>query len=82
MNYTIVYRAPPSWQGRVPYALGAVELLEGITVTAEIVDCCFDEIRIPMAMELTTRVGGHDSLNNPIVVFKWAPASPRPGGTS
>ncbi len=38
VTYTVVHRAAQSWTGRVPYALGEVELPEGIVVTAEVIE--------------------------------------------
>lgn len=73
MSFTIVHRAAPSWPGPVPYALGEVELPEGVTVNGEIVDCPFEVLRVGMAVELTVRVCGQDAANNPLVIHKFQP---------
>lgn len=70
-TYTIVHQAPPGWPGPVPYILGVVRLPEGPRVTAEIVDCPQEAVKVGMPLELTLRVGGKDKDGNEIVVYKW-----------
>ena len=75
VNYTMVRRATNSWQGNVPYALGVVELPEGVRVRAEVVDCDFGDLRLGMPMEMTVRIGGNSASGNPVAVYKWTPAA-------
>jgi uncharacterized OB-fold protein len=59
----------------VPYILGVVKLSEGPRVTAEIVDCPQEAIRVGVPLELALRVGGQDKNGNEVVVYKWRPKS-------
>jgi len=70
-TYTIVHQAPPGWLGPVPYILGVVSLPEGPRVTAEIVDCPQEAVKVGIPLELTLRVGGKSKDGNEIVVYKW-----------
>lgn len=74
-TYTIVRQAPPGWQGDVPYLLAAVEVPEGPRITAEVVDCPEEAIKVGLPVELTVRVGGKDKDENEVVVYKWIPKS-------
>jgi uncharacterized OB-fold protein len=74
-TYTIVRQAPPGWQGDVPYLLAAVQVPEGPRVTAEVVDCPEEAIKVGLPVELTVRVGGKDKEENEVVVYKWKPQS-------
>lgn len=39
LTYTIIHIAPPGFSDLVPYAIGIVELDEGIRILSQIVDC-------------------------------------------
>lgn len=72
-TFTIVHQSPPGWQGPVPYILGSVKLPEGPRVSAEIVDCPQEDVKVGMQLELTIRVGGKDQEDNEVMVYKWHP---------
>ena len=72
-TYTVIYVPPPGWKGDVPYILGLVELLGGIEVLSEVIDCPKEALKIGMRMELAFKVGGRDNENNEIIVYKWRP---------
>ena len=74
-TFTIIHQAPPGWQGSVPYILGSVKLEEGPRISAEIVDCPEETIKMGMSMELILRSGGKDQEGNDIMVFKWKPST-------
>ncbi len=55
LTYTII-RVPPSpFKDEAPYAVGIVELEGGGRITAQIVDCDFDELRIGMKVKMEFR---------------------------
>lgn len=72
-TYTVIYVPLPGWKGDVPYILGLVELQGGIEVLSEVIDCPREALEIGMDMELAFKVGGKDSENNEIIVYKWRP---------
>jgi len=74
-SYTVVHRPPAGWRGRVPYALGQVELPEGPHILSEIVDCLFEQLKVGMTLELALAVGGEDAEGNEVVVYKWRPST-------
>ena len=55
--------------------LGSVKLPEGPSITAEILDCPEESIKIGMPMELLVTVGGKDKEGNEVVVYKFRPKS-------
>jgi hypothetical protein len=53
-SYTIARRPTgPQWAGDVPYAIAIVELEEGVHMTANIVECDPDSLRVGMPVEVT-----------------------------
>jgi uncharacterized OB-fold protein len=55
VTYTIIYEAPERFEGQVPYLMGIIQLEEGPRITAQIVDCEIDKIKIGMKVEKTFR---------------------------
>lgn len=55
LTYTIVRSAPEGYEKMVPYAVGIIELEDGIRVLSQVVDCNPEEIKIGMPVELTFR---------------------------
>ena len=55
VTYTIIHVAPEDFEEQVPYPIAIVKLEEGPQVTAQIVDCKLDEIKIGMKVESTFR---------------------------
>ena len=72
-TYTVVRQAPPGWQGDIPYLLVTVKVPEGPAIMTELVDSTEDDLKVGMAVELTSRVGATDKDGNEIVVYKWRP---------
>jgi uncharacterized OB-fold protein len=53
-SYTIARRPTgPQWAGDVPYVIAIVELDEGVHLTANIVDCDPESVRVDMPVEVT-----------------------------
>jgi len=55
ITYTIIYTAPESFIGQVPYPIAIIELDEGPKITAQIVDCEIDDVKIGMKVKSTFR---------------------------
>jgi len=54
-SYTIVYEAPRGLELHVPYVMGLVKLVEGPTVTAQIVDVDPEALQIGLDLEVVFR---------------------------
>ncbi len=55
ITYTIIYIAPDQFIGQVPYLIAIIQLDEGPKVTAQIVDCKLDDLKIGMRVQTTFR---------------------------
>ena len=55
VTYTIIYDAPEKFEGQAPYPVAIIRLSEGPKITAQIVDCNIDDIRIGMKVKSTFR---------------------------
>lgn len=69
------YRPPPlfrmdDWS---PYAIGLVDLGEGLQVMAMLAGIALDEIRIGMALRLVFEPLYTDAARGPILTYKFAP---------
>lgn len=53
--YTIIRVAPHQFVDQTPYAVGIVELEEGVRLTAQIVDCDFEELKIGLRVKAEFR---------------------------
>jgi uncharacterized OB-fold protein len=76
-SYTIQsYRPPPLFKMEPwsPYAIGLIELPEGIRVMGMLTGSALDEIVIDMAMELTVEPLYRDELGRDVVTYKFKPA--------
>ena len=56
ITYSIIHVGPEDFEEQVPYAVAIIQLDEGPHVTAQIVDCDLDEIKIGMKVESTFRM--------------------------
>ena len=52
---TIIYTAPEHFKGQAPYPVAIIELDEGPKITAQIVDCEIDKVKIGMKVKSTFR---------------------------
>lgn len=55
VTWTVVYNAPEAFESLVPYALGIVELDDGVRLTAPLVDCDPEELQIGARVRSTFR---------------------------
>ena len=55
VSYTIIHVAPEDFEKQVPYPIAIIQLEEGPRVTAQIVDCEIDDVKIGMKVESTFR---------------------------
>ncbi len=73
-SFSIVHDAPESRRLLTPYAVGMVELEEGLKVTGEIVDVELDEIEIGMPLRAVLRRLGDEGPEGIIHYgFKFTP---------
>ena len=54
-TYTIICEAPEKFEGQTPYPIAIIKLKEGPKITAQIVDCDIDDIKIGMKVKSTFR---------------------------
>ena len=55
LTYSIIYNAPEHFKGQVPYPIAIIKLDDGPKVTAQIVDCENDKVKIGMNVQSTFR---------------------------
>jgi uncharacterized OB-fold protein len=55
VTYTIIHVAPEHFVGQAPYPIAIIELDEGPKITAQIVDCEIDDVKIGMKVQSTFR---------------------------
>jgi len=55
LTYTIIRVPPRQFVDQAPYAVGIVELDDGVKLTAQIVDCDFEDLKIGLKVKLEFR---------------------------
>jgi len=55
LTYSIIYNSTEHFEGHVPYPIAIIKLDEGPKVTAQIVDCEIDDVKIGMKVHSTFR---------------------------
>lgn len=55
VTYTIIHAGPENFKEQVPYPIAIIKLEEGPQLTAQIVDCDIDDVKIGMKVESTFR---------------------------
>lgn len=76
-SYTVQGYRPPALFGMdpwEPYALGLVELPEGLRVMGMLTGCPLEEIRIDMAVELTVEALYTDAEGRDVLTYKYRPS--------
>jgi len=74
VTYTIIHVAPENFEEQAPYPIAIVKLEEGPQVTAQIVDCPIDQIKIGMKVEATFRRIQEDGYTGAIYYgYKFKP---------
>jgi hypothetical protein len=59
-TYTVIHVAPSQFVDQAPYAIGVVELNDGISLLSQIVDCEFEKLKIGMPVRLEFRKVSED----------------------
>jgi uncharacterized OB-fold protein len=76
-SYTIIRNRPPGdYKGPEPFepfAVGLVELPEGIRILAPIAGCNFEELRIGMELELSIEEFYEDESGRTVLTYKFRP---------
>jgi uncharacterized OB-fold protein len=55
VTYTIIHEAPEEFEGQAPYPMAIIQLDEGPKLTAQIVDCKLEDVKIGMKVKSTFR---------------------------
>jgi uncharacterized OB-fold protein len=55
VTYTIIHEAPENFDGQAPYPMAIIQLDEGPKITAQIVDCKLEDVKIGMKVISTFR---------------------------
>jgi uncharacterized OB-fold protein len=55
MTFTIIRVPPQPFSDQAPYAVGIVDLDDGVRLTGQIVDCAFEELKIGMRVKIEFR---------------------------
>ena len=75
VTYSIIYVAPEHFEGQAPYPIAIIELDEGPRLTAQIVDCNIDDVKIGMKVQSTFRKIQEDGYVGAIYYgYKFKPA--------
>ena len=77
-SYTVQAYRPPAlfrMDAWAPYAIGLVELPEGLRVLGMLTGCRNDQIRIGMEVELTVEPLYRDEEGRDVVTYKFRPAT-------
>ncbi|RLF41627.1 MAG: transcriptional regulator [Thermoplasmata archaeon] len=74
VTYTIIHSATEDFEDQVPYPIAIVELDEGPRITAQIVDCKPEDVKIDMRVESTFRKIRQDGSTGAIYYgYKFRP---------
>jgi len=55
VTYSIIHVGPEEFENQVPYPIAIIKLEEGPQITAQIVDCEIEDVKIGMKVESTFR---------------------------
>ncbi len=55
VTYTVIRVPPHPFSDQAPYAVGIVELDDGVRVTGQIVDCAFEDLKIGQRVKIEFR---------------------------
>ena len=55
VTYTIIRVPPSQFKDQAPYAVGIVEMEDGVKLTAQVVDCDFEDMKIGMPVKIEFR---------------------------
>lgn len=77
-SYTVQAYRPPAlfrMEPFAPYAIGLVELPEGLRVMGMLTGCGLDDIRIEMPVQLTVEALYTDEAGRDVLTYKYAPSA-------
>jgi uncharacterized OB-fold protein len=72
-TYTIVHHATPGYTGPTPYAVGAIELPEGIVILSPLAQFNFEKLKIGMEVELAIEKLYENEKGDEIFSYKFGP---------
>ena len=72
-SYTIVHHKTPDYSGPLPYAVGAVELPEGIVILSPLTQCDLTKLKIGIDVELVLEKLYDDEDGNEVISYKFMP---------
>lgn len=79
-SYTVVMQRPPVYyKGEVPYAIGFVELPEGVRVETLYTGCDLETLRAGMDVEMVVETLGKDEDGIEFVTYKFRPWTAKEG---
>jgi uncharacterized OB-fold protein len=55
LTYTIIHIAPQQFSDEAPYALGICEMDDGARITAQVVDCPLEQVKIGLPVKIEFR---------------------------
>ncbi len=70
-TYTVVRQSTPKFE--VPYALGYVDIPEGVRIMGQLSGIEFDDIKVGMPMELSLEPFGTDEDGNELTGYRFRP---------
>lgn len=74
VTYTIIHAGPENFKKQVPYPIAIIKLEEGPQLTAQIVDCDIDDVKIGMKVKSTFRRIQEDGYTGAIYYgYKFKP---------
>jgi uncharacterized OB-fold protein len=75
-SYTVIMQRPPEYyRGDIPYAIGFVELPEGVRIQTLFTGCDPENLRTGMKMEMVIERLQEDEMGNEIVTYKFRPTN-------
>ena len=75
-TFTVIHVAPPQFEDQTPYAVGIVELDGGVRITAQIVDCPLEDVKIGQKVRIEFRRIQEDGHSGVICYgYKCVPAA-------
>lgn len=73
-SFTTIYQAPERFADQVHYAVGLIDLEEGVRITAQITDIFPEQLEIGMDLEMVIRKIYEDGRKGPILYgYKFRP---------
>ena len=77
-TFSVVMLRPPGgyYRGEVPYALGYVQLTDGVQVETLFTGCDPEEIRVGLEVEMILEKLHEDEEGNEVITYKFRPTAP------